>query len=374
MARLLKIMSFPNKKLAFAAIATVCVIFVISSISSKKPACLYPDDREVFTNTCSDSMSALDIMNYVDHMTPVIYFITPTYARREQVAELTRLSQTLLHINNLVWIIAEDSKSCSSVVSNTLLRHKERIPYVHLTSPMPQRYIHEYLKPKGVSGRNAGVKWILDHEWKLSPGVIYFGDDDNTYDLSLFEEIRWTKKVSMFPVAFTGDDDFSSPVTNNGKVIGFSDHWFEMRKFPVDMAGFAVNTEVLRRHRPKMPYLKGFEETLFLKNMNITIKDIEPLANGCTEILVWHTQTKNSALPIYRTGVRQGQNLEALMVEMSRKGMLKESSNGHKPVKVCMREDGCNTNELWSDIIIGLIWGFFGQREGFLLDLMSLFT
>ena len=44
--------------------------------------------------------------------------------------------------------------------------------------------------------------------------------------------------------------------------------------------------------------------------------------------------------------VRQGQNLEALMVDMSSKGMLKESSNGHKPVKVCMKKDGCNTNEL----------------------------
>ena len=339
------IMSFPNKKpFLVAFVGTVCVIFVISS---KNPACLYPDDREVFTNTCSDSMSAFDIKNYVDQLTPIIYFITPTYARREQVAELTRLSQTLLHIKNLVWIVVEDSKSCSYVVSNTLLRHKKRIPYVHLVSPMPQRYIQEHLKPKGVSGRNAGIKWILDNEWKLSPGVIYFGDDDNTYDLNLFEEIRWTKRVSMFPVAFTGHDDFSSPIVHNGKVIGFSDHWFEMRKFPVDMAGFAVNTEVLKRHRPQMPYLKGFEETLFLENMNITIEDIEPLANNCTEILVWHTQTKNTAVPIYQTGARQGQNMNALLVDMSKKGMLKESSNGGKSVKVCLKKDGCCTNELW---------------------------
>ena len=334
-----------SKKLAIMAfVASVCVTF---AILSKKPQIIYPDDSEVFTYTCSDSMSAFDIMSYVDNETPVIYFITPTYARREQVAELTRLSQTLLHIKNLVWIIAEDSRSCSNVVSSILLRHRKRIPYVHLASPMPERYIHERHKPNGVSGRNAAVKWILDNEWNLSPGVIYFGDDDNTYDVSLFEEIRWTKKVSMFPVAFTGYNDFSSPVIHKGKVVGFSDHWFQMRKFPVDMAGFAVNTEVVRRHRPKMPYLKGFEETGFLENINITIEDIEPLANGCTDILVWHTQTIKREVPIYTTGVRQGQNLDALMVDMSGKGMLTESSNGGKPVKVCMKKDGCYTNEYY---------------------------
>ena len=359
-ARMRMVMRSLNNK-TLTLVAFVVSVFVIVAISSYKPekgtlinlysaptekgTIIYPEDGEVFTYTCSDSMPASDIMNYVDHVTPVIYFITPTYARREQTAELTRLSQTLLHIKNLVWIVAEDSMGCSNIVSNTLLRHKKRIPYVHLCSPMPQRYNHERLKPKGVSSRNAGVQWILDNEWQLSPGVIYFGDDDNTYDLSLFEEIRWTKKISMLPVAFIGDDAFTSPVVDKGKVIGFSDPWFEKRKFPVDMAGFAVNIELLKMHRPKMPYLKGFEETLFLENMNITIEDIEPLANGCTDILVWHTQTINREVPIYQTGARQGQNLDALIVDMSGKGMLTESSNGGKPIKVCVKKDGCDTDD-----------------------------
>ena len=338
--------SFLDKKLGLLVIVCVCVIVLVIFKKLEFPeneSIIYPEDSEVFTSTCSDSMSVLDINYYLDQVTPVIYFITPTYARREQVAELTRLSQTLLHVKNLVWIIAEDSTSCSNVVSNTLLRNKKRIPYVHLLSPMPQRYNRVRLKPKGVSSRNAAVKWILDNELKLSPGIIYFGDDDNTYDLSLFEEIRWTKKVSMLPVGFIGNDAFTSPVVDRGKVIGFSDPWFEMRKFPVDMAGFAVNTELLKVHRPKMPYLRGFEETLFLENMNITIEDIEPLANGCTEILVWHTQTVNRDVPIYQTWAKQGQNLDALIVDMSGKGMLTESSNGGKPIKLCMKKDGCNT-------------------------------
>ena len=248
-------------------------------------------------------MSSLDIMDHVDRRNPVIYFITPTYGRREQVAELTRLSQTLLHISNLVWIIAEDSRNCTSVVSGALFRLKNRIPHVHLASPMPVRYINEKPKPRGVASRNAGVQWVLNNEPTLSPGVIYFGDDDNTYDLSLLEEIRQTRLVSMFPVGFVGDNDFSSQIIHNFQVIGFSDPWFAGRKFPVDMAGFAVNIELLKKYRPKMPYLAGFEETLFLENMNVTFEDIEPRANYCTEILVWHTQTKcNGPIDLRRQG------------------------------------------------------------------------
>ena len=289
-------------------------------------------------------MSSLDIMDHVDRRNPVIYFITPTYGRREQVAELTRLSQTLLHISNLVWIIAEDSRNCTSVVSGALFRLKKRIPHVHLASPMPLRYINEKPKPRGVASRNAGVQWVLNNEPTLSPGVIYFGDDDNTYDLSLLEEIRQTRLVSMFPVGFVGDNDFSSPIIHNFQVIGFSDPWFAGRKFPVDMAGFAVNIELLKKYRPKMPYLAGFEETLFLENMNVTFEDIEPRANYCTEILVWHTQTKNVALPIYQAGSRRGQSLVTLMDDMSSKGMLRlmDSSSGGKPMRICMKRDGCD--------------------------------
>ena len=154
-----------------------------------------------------------------------------------------------------------------------------------------------------MASRNAGVQWVLNNEPTLSPGVIYFGDDDNTYDFSLLEEIRQTRLVSMFSVGFVGDNDFSSQIIHNFQVIGFSDPWFAGRKFPVDMAGFAVNIELLKKYRPKMPYLAGFEETLFHENMNVTFEDIEPRANYCTEILVWHTQTKcNGPIDLRRQG------------------------------------------------------------------------
>ena len=90
-----------NMRLCLLAIVFICVIAFVIFKKLEYPEnskILYPKDSEVFTQTCSDSMSASDIDHYIDQVSPVIYFITPTYARREQIADLTRLSQTLLHI------------------------------------------------------------------------------------------------------------------------------------------------------------------------------------------------------------------------------------------------------------------------------------
>lgn len=42
-------------------------------------------------------------------------------------------------------------------------------------------------KPRGVSNRNRGLTWIREN---ARDGVFYFADDDNTYDLQLFKEVR----------------------------------------------------------------------------------------------------------------------------------------------------------------------------------------
>jgi len=55
---------------------------------------------------------------------------------------------------------------------------------------MPEIYRRtkdEYHLPKGVSNRNRGLEWILKHA--KDEGVVYFADDDNTYDLRLFWEV-----------------------------------------------------------------------------------------------------------------------------------------------------------------------------------------
>lgn len=110
-------------------------------------------------------------------------------------------------------------------------------------------------------------------------------------------QIRKTKKVSMFPVGLCTKFGLSSPVVKDGKFDNrFYDGWIAGRKFPVDMAGFAVNVEFLQQ-RPKaeMPFRAGYEEDGFLRSLApFEPTEIELLADNCTKILAWHTQTKKN--------------------------------------------------------------------------------
>uniref|UniRef100_T1H0C7 Galactosylgalactosylxylosylprotein 3-beta-glucuronosyltransferase n=1 Tax=Megaselia scalaris TaxID=36166 RepID=T1H0C7_MEGSC len=65
------------------------------------------------------------------------------------------------------------------------------------------------------------------------------------------------------------------------------------------MAGFAVNLEYLFKHKDEvtMPYKAGYEEDKFLKSLKLRLEDVEPKARNCTEILVYHTQTKKTKSP-----------------------------------------------------------------------------
>lgn len=52
---------------------------------------------------------------------------------------------------------------------------------------MPAKFRKNKVKPRGVSNRNRGLEWIRAN---ASDGVLYFADDDNTYDLDIFDEVR----------------------------------------------------------------------------------------------------------------------------------------------------------------------------------------
>lgn len=222
---------------------------------------------------------------------PVIYVVTPTYRRSEQIPELTRMAQTLLNVPAVHWIVVEDSSTLSPVIARLLQRYG--IPHTHLKAQMPEKYKKLKTKPRGVSNRNAALQWVRQNR---KSGVLYFADDDNTYDIRLFEEMRYTKKVSMWPVGLVTSVGLSSPVVNkDGVVVDFYDGWMANRKFPVDMAGFAVSVQLLLdKSDAYMPFVPGHEEDGFLKKLEITNADIEAKADHCTQILVWHTQTKSN--------------------------------------------------------------------------------
>ncbi|XP_029668582.1 galactosylgalactosylxylosylprotein 3-beta-glucuronosyltransferase P [Formica exsecta] len=221
-----------------------------------------------------------------------LYIITPTYRRPEQIPELTRMAHTLMLVKNVHWLVIEDATVATKQV--TKLLERTGLKFDHLIAPMPEKYkLKKGAKPRGVSNRNRGLQWIRANATR---GVFYFADDDNTYDIELFDEIRKTKTVSMFPVGLCTKFGLSSPILKNGKFAGFYDGWVAGRKFPVDMAGFAVNVKFLhQRPNASMPFRAGYEEDGFLKSLApFEPRDAQLLADNCTKVLAWHTQTKKN--------------------------------------------------------------------------------
>lgn len=69
------------------------------------------------------------------------------------------------------------------------------VPSTHLntrTDPSLQMKDSDpvWLKNRGVEQRNVGIEWLREHHSDSVDGVVYFGDDDNTYDLQLFVEVK----------------------------------------------------------------------------------------------------------------------------------------------------------------------------------------
>ncbi|RVE53094.1 hypothetical protein evm_002191 [Chilo suppressalis] len=275
----------------------------------------------------------------------MIYYVTPTYPRPEQIPELTRLSHTLMHVPRIHWVIADDQPICSETVKTVVRR--SGIPFTHISSPKPFQYKSNNF-PRGVANRRAAIDWIRQN---IHEGILYFGDDDNTIDLQLFEEMRMTKRVSMFPVGLIGGYGVSSPIVKDGKVAGFFDSWPGSRTFPVDMAGFAVNIEFLTSSA-SMPYIAGHEEDKFLVSLGLKIEDIEPLADNCTKVMVWHTRTVKFKKPTLKVNFDkmngdQYKNFANLIKETSRLGMAAvDSSVGTKPLITRDRKTYENLNDL----------------------------
>uniref|UniRef100_A0A182SQC2 Galactosylgalactosylxylosylprotein 3-beta-glucuronosyltransferase n=2 Tax=Neocellia TaxID=44535 RepID=A0A182SQC2_9DIPT len=177
---------------------------------------------------------------------------------------------------------------------------------------MPAQYRKQKVKPRGVSNRNRALQWIRAN---ATEGTLYFADDDNTYNLKLFEQLRHVRKVAMFPVGLISKYQVSSPIVKNGTITGFYDGWLGGRKYPLDMAGFAVSVKFLHsRPKAQMPFKPGYEEDGFLRSLEpLELKEVELLASNCTEILTWHTQArKNPPAPALDRKKYGGTNLVQL--------------------------------------------------------------
>lgn len=235
----------------------------------------------------------------LDPHLPWVFAITPTYARFTQKADLVRLSQTLLHVTNLHWILVEDSTFRTDLVSRFL--HESGLSFTHLNIRTPAKAQRKKGEKhnrhhRGVFQRNIALQWLRNNvDPQKTPGVVYFMDDDNTYHRKIFDEMRKTRRVSIWGVGLTGGARWAGPVVKNGKVIRFHTNWAHDRTFPIDMAGFAVSLEYLLKEKRDVKFdmnaKRGYLEPTFLGQLT-TMDQLEPLADNATKIYVWHTRTE----------------------------------------------------------------------------------
>ncbi|KAM6956555.1 galactosylgalactosylxylosylprotein 3-beta-glucuronosyltransferase 2 [Aplochiton taeniatus] len=228
---------------------------------------------------------------------PMIYAITPTYSRPVQKAELTRLANTLRQVPRLHWILVEDSNARTDMVGRFLTRSGVQF-YTHLHVFTPRRFKQTGM-PRATEQRNAALIWLRNNRTKKEQGVVYFADDDNAYSLELFEEMRGTRRVSVWPVGLVGGRRYERPVVLAGRVVGWYTGWRPDRPFAIDMAGFAVNLRVIQES-PRAVFKRrgskpGMQESDFLKQIT-NITELEPRADNCTRVLVWHTRTEKADL------------------------------------------------------------------------------
>ena len=72
----------------------------------------------------------------------------------------------------------------------------------------------------------------------------------------------------------------------------FYEGWIGDREYPLDMAGFAFTVKTLKEASKNenvyMPYSNTDQENGFLKLLGVPIKDFQPLAKGCKEVIFFN--------------------------------------------------------------------------------------
>ena len=105
-----------------------------------------------------------------------------------------------MHVPNLHWILVEDADTKSDLVTSLL--SGDHSCKMKLSTHLNIRTLKTHrrgpkdpvwLKNRGVLQRNIALVWLRE-AWSTgqledTSGVVYFGDDDNVYDLRVFEEV-----------------------------------------------------------------------------------------------------------------------------------------------------------------------------------------
>ncbi|CAJ0959004.1 unnamed protein product, partial [Mesorhabditis belari] len=285
------------KRLLYPCLFTfvICLLFILQNSSSTVQKTKEESTTIAATieNTPEEQLLTSTKAALDNNSVPLIIVITPTYKRITRLADITRLANTLRQVPHLHWIVVEDGETKSDLVEAVLKRSK--IPYTYLVEKFKMP------RTKGWSQRDKALGYLRKQSQDIiadgRKAVVYFGDDDNSYDLRLFDDyIRKVKKIGIWGVGTVADSYIESPKVENGKVIGWNVLYAPKRKFATDMAGFAIDLNFLKNSKITFSNCERgrIPEGCFLHGFGLTLDDLEPFGfdKKNPDLLVWHTRTR----------------------------------------------------------------------------------
>ena len=263
-----------------------------------------------------------------------LILVTITFPHKLQLYKLEHCARILSHVENVLWIVAEDAKSTSADVA--LLLANSGVAYRHLAEGPTRK--------GGNAQRNAALSLIRRERMR---GIVYQMDDDNAYHPTLWPELRRLRPMRVGvlavrrgvypppacdgvfePLAKTGfkrrDHMIERPTYSNrsGAFTGFESGWCDPgawtwvnvgpRTFCVDMAGFAFDAALLQRvpaERAIWNYTgHGGESELIasLLGAEAVAEDLQPLANCGQDVLVFHNEYRTVPQPVRRPPMHCG--------------------------------------------------------------------
>ena len=246
---------------------------------------------------------------------PQLLLVTVTFAHRLQAQRLEQCARALRGVPNVLWIVVEDSRDKSELVSGMLAR---QWPGSGATAPLATRHLaHGPTNKGGNAQRNAALE-LIRREVLL--GTVYFMDDDNGYAHQLWAALRQLHPLRVGVLAvrqWEGDvlhpprcDGSYAPLApgkrrehfverptydaSTGRFAGFETGWCDPssykwrqagpRVFCLDMGGFAFDAALLHR-LPAAAAAWGYTghggESEFVEKLlpNGSSEDLQPLAN-----------------------------------------------------------------------------------------------
>ena len=115
-----------------------------------------------------------------------------------------------------MWIVSEDTEKVNPQTLDAL--NASGVKYRYLHGPSKMNLLQGKYRVKGASERNRALDFLVEtYKNRDHSGVVYFADDDNTYDGRLFEEIRGMEgQAGFLPVGFVSKRkaiDFVHPMS-----------------------------------------------------------------------------------------------------------------------------------------------------------------